>query len=212
MTIAMEALAESLLHIVLAHLAYVPTGRIPKPLETMLWAIVPLCPYVVGNICLHGLEILDLVVVHELEGGFLGPWGQLRHYHVPCVMEPVDVVPNHFETLKVVQVVQDLAAIARGIIAKHQGQEGPPSDNLSVVVHAGGHLSDFTADFAMTNPRKSSRDLAIKGYPAFPWGVQIRRIICGTPIDPRERGVVLATRGRDNGLDSVGAPGSPLGA
>jgi hypothetical protein len=86
-------------------------------------------------------------------------------------MEPFDDVPNHFETLKVVQVVQDLAAIARGIVAKHQGQEGPPSDNLSVGVHAGGHLSEFTADPALTNPRKSSRDLAIKGYPAFPWGV-----------------------------------------
>ncbi len=86
-------------------------------------------------------------------------------------MEPFDVVPNHFETLKVVQVAQDLAAIARCIMAKHLGQEGPPSGNSSVVVHAGGHLSDFTADLALTNPRKSSRDLAIKGYPAFPWGV-----------------------------------------
>ena len=86
-------------------------------------------------------------------------------------MEPFDVVPYHLETLKVVQVVQDLAAIARSILAKHQGQEGPPSDNLSVAVHAGGHLTDFTAHFAMTNPRKSSRDLATKGYPAFPWGV-----------------------------------------
>ena len=64
-----------------------------------------------------------------------------------------NVVTFHLKGLKVAQVVQDLAAIARGIIAKDQGQEDPSTSDLVVDVHRGAQLRDLTASFALADPR-----------------------------------------------------------
>ena len=112
MIAVVEALAKSALHVVLTTLGNIPTSGIPEPLEAVLGAVAPLSPEVVGHVGLQRFERLDLVVVEELQKTICRSCLQLRHHHAPRVVESLNVVSSHFETLKVVQVVQDLAAIA----------------------------------------------------------------------------------------------------
>ncbi len=61
-----QALVERVLRIAGTPLGDVPTGRGSEPLKRVLWVSIPLGSPVVADVLRQGLEVLDLVVVHEL--------------------------------------------------------------------------------------------------------------------------------------------------
>ncbi len=77
MIAVVEAMAESVLHVVLSTLGDVPTCSIPEPLETVLGTVVPLCSVVESSVSFQRFEMLNLTVLEVLQQFLVGSRLQL---------------------------------------------------------------------------------------------------------------------------------------
>ena len=159
---SMDTLVQGILHMGPAPHPDVAARGVPEPLEGVFGtADNPLGPKVVRHVSLHRLEVLDLMVVQILQGFYCGRDGQFCHNHVPGIVESFDVVPDQPESLKVVEIVEHLAVLARRVVTEHQRQEHPSADYLVAVIHVRRHLRELAAKFAVTDLHESGRNLAV---------------------------------------------------
>jgi hypothetical protein len=72
----MDTLVEGILHVGPSPHPDVATRGVPEPLEGVLGTASDiLSPKIARHVSLHGLEVLDLVIVQILQGFFCGRYG-----------------------------------------------------------------------------------------------------------------------------------------